>query len=330
MKIYHRSSQTNMTETLLYVQQTLAILKQMACSTMAQCMDSDGTVKAGLRQRILQYDSDISGFDGLGRDSSAMSLENEVITGEPLLENAQQEQQLCGDSYAAVLFAFSLIYEYLLAVKTDVIPLEAASLANPESTVIDGGEQCFVIQVTETDKPFYLFLREHTREPLGLAYLGQDKSSRFLESHALVVALQSKHGMLEMRNSVTVPVQEHRQIVIDICLCKVIRKFLKIQYGLGYLQAVVVDTAVGILGQTKFLGKQRTDAKPSAIQACLVMAEVRRRKTKLDAFLKFGNSFNRPVQGVVGHGALWCRGLMTGLLEVSRYLPAPLIERKLM
>jgi hypothetical protein len=250
-------------------------------------MDSDGTVKAGLRQRILQYDSDISGFDGLGRDSSAMSLENEVITGEPLLENAQQEQQLCGDSYAAVLFAFSLIYEYLLAVKTDVIPLEAASLANPESTVIDGGEQCFVIQVTETDKPFYLFLREHTREPLGLAYLGQDKSSRFFESHALVVVLQSKHGMLEMRNSVTVPVQEHRQIVIDICLCKVIRKFLKIQYGLGYLQTVVVDTAVGILGQTKFFSEKRY------------------------AFLKIGNSFNRPVQSVVGHGVLWCRGLMT-------------------
>ena len=37
-----------------------------------------------------------------------------------------------------------------------------------------------------------------------------------------------------------------------ICLCKVIRKFLKIQYGLGYLQAVVVVTAVGILGQTMF------------------------------------------------------------------------------
>ena len=305
MKIDHRSSQTNMTETLLYVQQTLAILKQMACCTMAQRMDSNGTVKAGLRQRILQYDSDISGFDGLGRDSSAMSLENEVITGEPLLENAQQEQQLCGDGYAAVLLAFALVYEYLLAVKTDVIPLEAASLANPESTVIDGGEQCFVIQVTETDKPFYLFLREHTREPLGLAYLGQDKSSRFLESHALVVALQSKHGMLEMRNSVTVPVQKHRQIVIDICLCKVIRKFLKVQYSLCNLQTVVVDTAVGILGQTKFFSEKRY------------------------AFLKFGNSFNRPVQGIVGHGVLWCRGLMTGLLRLSRHLPAPLNKRRI-
>lgn len=303
MKIDHRSSQTNMTETLLYVQQTLAILKQMACSTMAQRMDSNGTVKAGLRQRILQYDSDISGFDGLGRDSSAMSLENEVITGEPLLENAQQEQQLCGDSYAAVLLAFSLIYEYLLAVKTDVIPLEAASLANPESTVIDGGEQCFVIQVTEADKPFHLLLGEHTRESLWLAYFWEDESSRFLETHILIIILQSKHGMFEMRDRVAIPVQEHRQIVIDICLCKVIRKFLKIQYGLGYLQAVVVDTAVGILGQTKFFSEKRY------------------------AFLKIGNSFNRPVQGIVGHGVLWCRGLMTGLLRLSRHLPAPLNRR---
>ena len=177
MKIDHRSSQTNMTETLLYVQQTLAILKQMACSTMAQRMDSDGTVKAGLRQRILQYDSDISGLDGLRSDSSAMSLENEVITGKPLLEDAQQEQQLCRDSHTAVLLALALIDEYLLAVKTDVIPLEATCLAHSESTVINSGEQSLVIQVTETDKPFYLFLREHTREPLGLAYLGQDKSA---------------------------------------------------------------------------------------------------------------------------------------------------------
>ena len=234
-----------------------------------------------------------------------MSLENEVITGEPLLEDAQQEQQLRGDSYASVFLAFALIYEYLLAVKTDVVPLAAASLANPEGTVIDGGEQCFVIQVTETDKSFYLFLREYTWESLWLAYLWQDKSSGFLEPHVLVVVLQSKHGMLEMRNSVTVPVQEHRQIVIDICLRKVIRKFLKIQYGLGYLQAVVVDTAVGILGQTKFFGKQRY------------------------AFLKFGNSFNRPVQGVIGHGVLRCRGIMIGVVKRGRHLPAPLIERKL-
>ena len=305
MKIYHRSRQTNMTETLLYVQQTLAILKQMACSTMAQRMDSDGTVKAGLRQRILQYDSDISGFDGLGRDSSAMSLENEVITGKPLLEDAQQEQQLCRDSHTAVLLALALIDEYLLAVKTDVIPLEATCLAHSESTVINSGEQSLVIQVTETDKPFHLLLGEHTWESLWLAYFWQDEASRFLETHILVIILQSKHGMFEMRDCVTVPVQKHRQIVIDICLCKVIRKFLKIQYSLCNLQAVVVDTAVGILGQTKFFGKQRY------------------------AVPEFGNSFNRLVQGIVGHGVLWCRGLMAGLLKESRHLPAPLNKRRI-
>ena len=300
MKIDHRSSQTDMTETLLYIQQTLAVLKQMACGTMAQRMDGDGTVKAGLHQRILQDDSDISGLDGLGGDSSAMSLEDEIVTGESLLENAQQEQQLCGDSYASVFLAFALIHEYLLSVKTDVIPLEAASLANPESTVIDGREQSLVIQVAETDKPFHLFLREHPRKSFGLANLWQDKSSRFFESHTLVVVLQSKHGMLEMRDCVAVPIQEHCQVVIDISLCKIVRKLLKIQYGLSNLQTVVVDTAVGILSQTKFFCKQRYTVP------------------------EFGNCFNRLVQGVVGHGVLWCRGKMAEGLRDLRHLPAPL------
>ena len=101
---------------------------------------------------------------------------------------------------------------------------------------------------------------------------------------------RTKHGMLEMRDSVSVPVQEHGQIVIDICLCKVVRKLPEIQHGLGYLQPVVVDTAVGILGQTKFLGKQRYMVP------------------------EFGNSFNRPVQGVIGHGVLWCRGRFRAML----------------
>ena len=111
--------------------------------------------------------------------------------------------------------------------------------------------------------------------------------------------------MFEMRDRVAIPVQEHRQIVIDICLCEVIRKLLKIQYSLCNLQTVVVDTAVGILGQTKFFGKQRY------------------------AVPEFGNSFNRPVQSVVGHGVLWCRGIMAGLLRESRHLPAPLNKRRI-
>jgi len=294
-----------MTEPLLYIQKALAILKQMGSRRMPQGMDGDGTVEAGFHQRILQYDSDISRLDGLGRDSSSMRLEYKVITGKPLLEDTQQEQQLCRDRHTAVLLALALIDEYLLAVKTDVIPLEAASLAHPESTVINSREQSFVIQVTEADKPFHLLLGEHTRESLWLAYFGEDESSRFLETHILVIILQSKHGMFEMRDRVAIPVQQHRQIVIDICLCEVIRKLLKVQYSLCNLQAVVVDTAVGILGQTKFFGKQRY------------------------AVPEFGNSFNRPVQSIVGHGVLWCRGIMIGVVKRARHLPAPLNKRRI-
>jgi hypothetical protein len=36
---------------------------------------------------------------------------------------------------------------------------------------------------------------------------------------------------------------------------------------------------------------------------------------------EFGNSFNRLVQICIGHGVLWCRGLMTGWLGVSPSSP---------
>ena len=125
-----------------------------------------------------------------------------------------------------------------------------------------------------------------------------------------VVVLQSKHGMFEMRNTVAIPVQEHSQIVIDIRLGEIVRELLKVQYRLRDLQTIVIDTTVGILSQTQLFCKKRTDAKPSVIQTCLVMAEKRRRKTRLNAFLKLGNSFNRLGQDIVGHGVLWCRGNM--------------------
>ena len=263
MKIDHGSGQAYMTEPLLHIQKTLAVLKQMGSRRMPQGMDGDGTVEAGLHQRILQYDSDISGLYGLRSDSSSMRLEYKVVTGKPLLEDAQQEQQLCRDSHTAVLLALALIDEYLLAVKTDVIPLEATCLAHSESTVINSGEQSLVIQVTETDKPFHLLLGEHTRKPLGLAHFGEDESSRLLESHVLVVVLHSEYGMLKERQAVAIPVQEHRQIVIDICLCKIVRELLKIQYRLRNLQAVGVDRTVRILCETQFFSKVNSDMRSS-------------------------------------------------------------------
>ncbi len=120
--------------------------------------------------------------------------------------------------------------------------------------------------------------------------------------------------MLIIRDAVAIPAQEHRQVVVDICLCEIVRKLLEIQYRLSNFQTVMIDTSVSILSQTEFLCKQRTDAKPRANELTR-FAEVRRRKTLLNAFLEFRNGFNRLVQVCIGHGVLWCRGLMTGVLR---------------
>ena len=82
-----------------------------------------------------------------------------------------------------------MIDEKLLAVKADVDPFEAAGLTNPESTVIDGGEQRLVIQVTPMKQKCNLLLREDSWKPLGLTDTRKDKSSRFFDAHDLVVFL---------------------------------------------------------------------------------------------------------------------------------------------
>ena len=64
-------------------------------------------------------------------------------------------------------------------------------------------------------------------------------------------------------------------------------------------------------------------------QVYLNYSEVRRRKTKLNAVSEYGHDRNCPVQVSIGHGILWCRGLMTGLLRWNRHLPAPLIRTKI-
>ena len=128
MKIYHCSRQTDMTKTLLYIQKGLAIFKQMACSTMAKRMNRDGVVKAGLHKCILHDDTYISWLDGLRSNSLAMGLEDEVIAGIPSLEALQHFELLFGDGHDTVLLPLALIDEYLLSLKTDVNPFEAASL----------------------------------------------------------------------------------------------------------------------------------------------------------------------------------------------------------
>ena len=135
--------------------------------------------------------------------------------------------------------------------------------------------------------------------------------------------------MLEMRKTVAITVHEHRQIVLDVCLCEVVRELVKIQHSLSNLQSVVIDSTIRVLSPAGFLCKKRTDTKSRAIQTRLVMAEVPGRKTKLNAFLKFRNSFNRLFQVCIGHGVLCCKGLMMEGLRGLRHLPAPLSKTKI-
>jgi len=63
--------------------------------------------------------------------------------------------------------------------------------------------------------------------------------------------------MLKERQTVAIPVQEHSQIVIDICLLEFVRKLFQMQYRLRNLQAIGVDGTVRILSQAEFLSKKR-------------------------------------------------------------------------
>lgn len=110
--------------------------------------------------------------------------------------------------------------------------------------------------------------------------------------------------MLIMRDTVAISLQEHRQVSIDISLSEIVRQFLKIQHSLRDFQAVVIDGTVRILSQAELLSKER-----NAIPECR-------------------HNLNRLVQDVVGHGVLWCRGIMNGFVKGDLHLPAPLTRTK--
>ena len=75
------------------------------------------------------------------------------------------------------------------------------------------------------------------------------------------------------------------------------------QHCLSNFQAIVINTVVCILCDAQFFSKQ------------------------FDTFPKIGNGFYSLVQCCIGHGYLWWRGLMTGVLrEKTRHLPPPFKE----
>jgi len=100
------------------------------------------------------------------------------------------------------------------------------------------------------------------------------------------------------RQDVAVPVQKHRQIVIDICLCEFVREFLKIQYRLRNLQAIGIDSTVRVLSQAELFSKER------------------------NGIAVFWYGFNRLVQMSFVHDNFVVQGLLAEGLRDLRHLPA--------
>lgn len=68
-------------------------------------------VETGFHQCILKNCQDIVRFYGLRNNSSAMCLENEVVTWEMSFVNTQQDEKLTGNGNASVFSSFALIDE---------------------------------------------------------------------------------------------------------------------------------------------------------------------------------------------------------------------------
>ena len=94
--------------------------------------------------------------------------------------------------------------------------------------------------------------------------------------------------VLEEGLAAPVPVEQHREITLDVVLCELLRQLLVVQHSLRDFQAIIIDAVVCILCETHLVSKKR------------------------NAVFEFRYSRNRLVQSCIGHINLWWRGLMTG------------------
>ena len=278
-----------MSEALLHVYYVLSVLKEMRGGTMPQFVDGDGMVECDPRQCVLEDDSHIAWSDALWLCLASMTLEDIVVARILLAICLEYHEHLVGDGHVAVLAPLALEDEQLPAVKADVVPSEAACLADPESAVVDDGKQGFVVQGAVAEKTGNLLLGEHPWESLRLAHFWKHETVRLLKPHHLVVGLQSEHSVLEERDAATVLGKECGQVLVDVCLGELLRQLIEKQHCLSNLQAIIINTAVCILCQTQLFSEKR------------------------NAVPEFGYSRDRLVQCCIGHGYLWWRGLMTGL-----------------
>ena len=83
----------------------------------------------------------------------------------------EHDEHLVGNRHVAVFTPLALEDKQLLAVKADVVPSEAACLADPEGAVVDDGKQGFVVQGAVAEKAGNLLLGEHSEKQHCLSNL---------------------------------------------------------------------------------------------------------------------------------------------------------------
>ena len=288
MKINHRSRKSCMPESLLYLHYVLPVFQEMRCSTVPQVVYRDGMVESHSFERMLEDDAHIWRSDALWGSLASESLEDIVFAWILLSICLEHDEHLVGDGNVSVFCPLPLIDEEHLSVKADVIPSESACLADPERAVIDECKQGLGIQITFMQKFCHLLLREYSWQSLLLSDFGHAKSMWLLVAHDLVVSLESEDRVLEEGLAAPVPVEQHREITLDVVLCELLWQLLVVQHCLRDFQAIIIDAVVCILCETHLVSKKR------------------------NAVFEFRYSRNRLVQSCIGHINLWWRGLMTG------------------
>ena len=271
MKINQGRRNPCVSKPLLHIKDVLSVFQKVSSRTVSQGVYGDGMIEAGLSQGVLEYGTYIPRCDALRCDSPSMCLEDEVVTGVPLPECPQYDEHLRGDGYIPVLVPLTLAYEEHPPVEADILPSEPAHFTDPECTVVGKRQQSLVVQPAAMDKPGHTALGEYSGKFLRLAHFWKHQSSGLFKSHDLVVVLQSEHRVFEEGDAVPFQVQQRGEISFDVILCEIVRQLLEIQRCLRNLELVVIDTVLGILGQTQlFMEKRNAVFKIRHNRACLV------------------------------------------------------------
>lgn len=223
---------------------------------MPERMKIHTMIQTGSIESTLENCADI-GISNRLRILSA-AFEHIFIAGIMHPVDFKQFKHLVRDWHITVLASFTLFDKKRPAVKIDVTPFDVRNLKSSQTTVISERKQCFGIQVTGSNESNDFILRENLSQRPLLAECRHIDTFRFFDTKKLVVVFKTKYGMLKKRFTVMAGmIDQHREIIINVNLQKVIRYLSEIRYSLGYMMTVISDSTFRILSDSKFLDEKR-------------------------------------------------------------------------